>query len=407
MPSPNTIVIVDASDHQRGSVALVVSGSSLAAGPIRARFMRWGYKKAYLHKDGWNVAESWLDLNATLTLTGELNVILLPRITYNLEEGSNYVLTLEAAGSIFVECPVRWSIAQRRGMAPEKPPVASSVPNKEPPNDEGAWRVACQIGSREAYHSFLSKYANSHFAADARTAIELIDRQFELTNAIRSEEEAWLEAKQSNSKEVITNFLLTYPDGRFSEEGRLALKLFMPDRLLVRTLWTSAGRAAPYGPDTCVFLLNAQGLVRNDRDFISGFATDQETGGVLCASACQSVKNIGVITDEALHSGTETITFDLPLVPSEVRALAISLSLDTRVDKSVGFEAIRATIELLDPIKNEVLNTLVLPEGGFGVKGRIVLVIRRAGNYWVMSENADSFEDGIFGICRRFGIVTD
>lgn len=360
MSSPYMIKIIDAPNQPKGSVALLVSGQNLSTGQIRARFKRWGHKKPYLSINGWQVAEAWLDLDVVVDpiTPDEFKVILLPHISYALEEGSNYILTLMSSDSVFFDQPIRWSITHRTLMGSPSNPVVThptSVPN-------------------------------------------ITDGQDDM--------DCWRAALTANTKESITQFLLNFPNSRFREEAITALKAFLPEYILVRTTWVSNGRAAPYGIDTCVFMLTNLSKVRSDLDFISSFATDQETESDLRISSCQSIKNLGSENTNDPDSKIESIIIELPLVPMDIQQLALSLSMDTRVDMNIGFEAINAKVEIINAKNEELLKTLFLAERKFGINGRVIIILQRSEKEWILSEVDDFFNDGILGVCRRFGVST-
>lgn len=86
------------------------------------------------------------------------------------------------------------------------------------------------------------------------------------------------------------------------------------------------GAAAPYGIDTCAFLLTPVGQVRGDAGFISNWATDPDTNAVLRHSPCGSVRNSGINKDSERHA-SEALEIDLDQVPAEIEKITVTVSI--------------------------------------------------------------------------------
>ena len=380
--------------------------------------MRWGHKKPYLSEQGWQVAEAWISLTADVVPEAPrvIQVTLPPGITSYLEEGSNYVISLEQAGGRLLERPIRWSIAHSSGtltseveaprqLAPVVSAPASVVSSPAGESDETVWLMAEQLGTQEAYQAFLGKFPQSRFASQAKQALAGLVRQTQFDQATLRDELAWTEASAANTRQGYTKYLLSYPEGRYKVAATLALNAILPDQILIRTKWLSRGQAPPYGVDTCVFMLTENQRVRSDRDFVSGFATDGSTGADLSISSCQSVKHLGTALVAGEPSGVETIATELPLVAGDIQYIAISLSIDGRVPAPVGLESINAELEIVDATQGQVLRTFALNEGQFGIQALVIAVLQRTGMTWSLHACEDVFEDGIAGVCRHFGLT--
>ncbi len=413
-----SIEVFQAKSPPRGHIILCIRGPDLSPSGVRIRFMRWGHKKPYLGDEGWQVAEAWISLTAVVIpdVPGDLQVTLPPSITSYLEEGSNYIFSLERAGSRLLERPIRWAIAHKVGMqpsvveAPRKPtpvvtPMTAAVSSPPEESDETVWLKAAQLGTREAYQAFLGKFPKSGFAPQAQQALAALVRQTQFDQATREDELAWAEASTANTRKSYTKYLLGHPEGRYKTAATSALNAILPDHVLIRTKWFSHGQAIPYGVDTCVFMLTEHQRVRSDRDFISGFATDGATGADLSISSCQSVKHLGTAMVTGKASGVETITTELPLVAGDIKYIAVSLSIDNRVPAKIGLESIDAELEIVDATQSRVLQTFALKEGQFGIQARVMAVLQRTGATWSLEACEDVFEDGIAGVCRHFGVT--
>ncbi len=391
---------------ERG-VGLVVSGPNLVAGMMRARFKHHGYPRPYLHLHGWDVADNWIEMSAELTVSDQLSLSLPPALEKHFEENNNYLIELDLLGSESVKQGVRWSVSSSAHARVSKPPtvispaVAPVIATTSEAREDVAWRVAQDIDSREAYAAFLAAHPSSRHVDEARSALARLAPAARLADP---EELAWRAASDADSKASWTAFMIAYPHGTYAERAKAQLAFFMPPRLTVHTRWSVIGAAAPYGVDTCAFLLNAASVVRGDADFISSWATETGTKTVLHHSLCASVRNLGVTNGNA-RQNTETIAIELDQVPRDIEMIAITVSLNPNAPSHHSLPAVDSTMQLIDATRSEVLLALQIGEGAVGMRGRVVLVLRRHGADWRLHRSSEAFEDGIYGLCERFGIV--
>lgn len=401
------IEIAETGEGGERGVGLIVSGPNLVAGMMRARFKHHGYPRPYLHLHGWDVADNWIEMPAELTRSDQLTLSLPPALEKHFEENNNYLIELNLLGSESLKQGVRWSVSSSANARVSKPstfvspavaPVAATTSEVR---EDMAWRVAQGIDSREAYAAFLAAHPSSRHVDEARSALT---RHASAARPADPEELAWRAASDADSKASWTAFMIAYPHGTYAERAKVQLALFMPPCLTVRTRWSVIGAAAPYGVDTCAFLLNAASVVRGDADFISSWATETDTKTVLHHSLCTSVRNLGVTNDNARQK-TETIAIELDQVPRDIEMIAITVSLNPNAGPHHSLSAVDSTMELIDAARSEVLLDAQIGEGAVSMRGQVILVLRRHGADWRLHRSSEAFKGGIFGLCERFGIV--
>ena len=391
---------------ERG-IGLVVAGPNLVNGVVRVYFKRWGYPRPYLHLHGWDVADNWIELQGQITGPDQLTLPLPPALARHFDENSNYLIKLDPLGGGSVQQGVRWSMSSGARAPVNKPAaaIAPAVVEREPDMSEAranmAWQTAQALDSREAYAAFLAAHPSSRHADEARSALA---RLAPTARSVDSEELAWRAACEADSKASWTAFMIAHSDGAYAERAKAKLAAFMPPRLVVRTRWSVIGAAAPYGIDTCAFLLTPAGQVRGDADFISNWATDPDTNAILRHSPCGSVRNSGISKDSERHAN-ESLEIDLDQVPPEIDKIAVTVSMNVDAARQHCLPAVDSTTELIDTARGEVLVAWQSGHGAVGSRGRVMLMLQRHGTDWKLHRSSETFEDGIYGLCKRFGIV--
>jgi len=389
------------------SLGLVVTGPNLVNGVVRACFKRWGYPRPYLHLHDWDVAENWIELQGHITGPDQLTLPMPSALARHFDENSNYLIKLDPLGDGPVQQGVRWSMSSGARAPVNKPPaaIAPAVVERDPGMSETradmAWQTAQELDSREAYSAFIAAHPSSRHADEARSALA---RLAPTARSVDSEELAWRAACEADSKASWTAFMIAHSDGAYAERAKAKLAAFMPPRLVVRTRWSVIGAAAPYGIDTCAFLLTPAGQVRGDADFISNWATDPDTNAILRHSPCGSVRNSGISKDSERHAN-ESLEIDLDQVPPEIDKIAVTVSMNVDAARQHCLPAVDSTTELIDTARGEVLVAWQSGHGAVGSRGRVMLMLQRHGTDWKLHRSSETFEDGIYGLCKRFGIV--
>jgi tellurium resistance protein TerD len=388
------------------SVALVVTGPDLVNGVVRACFKRWGYPRPYLHLHDWDVAENWIELQGHITGPDQLTLALPSVLARHFDENSNYLIKLDPLGGGSVQQGVRWSMSSGARAPVNKPPaaIAPAVMERDPGMSEAradmAWQTSQALDSREAYAAFLAAHPSSRHADEARSALA---RLAPAARSVDSEELAWRTACDADSKASWTAFMIAHSDGAYADRAKAKLAAFMPPRLTIRTRWSVIGAAAPYGVDTCAFLLTPAGQVRGDADFISNWATDPDTNAILRHSPCGSVRNSGISKDSERHA-SETLEIAFDQVPPEIEKIAVTVSMNVHAAGHHCLPAVDSTTQLIDTARGEVLFALQAGQGAVGTRGRVILMVQRHGVDWKLHRSSETFEDGIYGLCKRFGV---
>ncbi len=116
----------------------------------------------------------------------------------------------------------------------EAPPPRPASPNAysyaDAPREFDAWEVAVKAGTREAYESFLQQYPSGRYAQQARTRLVAMGAAPAGTaapspaNDPQVEREVWERAVKSKRKADYEAYLSLYPNGRWAEPAREAIK---------------------------------------------------------------------------------------------------------------------------------------------------------------------------------------
>jgi len=136
----------------------------------------------------------------------------------------------EPAPAVAVAAPSPAPVAVVPTPAPARasatPPRASGGYNyADAPREFDAWEAAVRQGTRAGFEAFIDQFPNGRYAHQARTrlagmgaasATPVIDPQVE--------REVWDRAVAANRKADYENYLKLYPNGRWAEQARAALK---------------------------------------------------------------------------------------------------------------------------------------------------------------------------------------
>lgn len=116
--------------------------------------------------------------------------------------------------------------------APPPKPGGNSYSYADAPREFDAWEEAVRQGSRSAYEGFLQQYPNGRYAQQARTRLVAMGAAPAGSNAPppspandpQVEREMWDRAVQSKRKADYEAYLNLYPNGRWAEPAREAIK---------------------------------------------------------------------------------------------------------------------------------------------------------------------------------------
>lgn len=115
--------------------------------------------------------------------------------------------------------------------APPKP-GGNAYSYADAPREFDAWEVAVREGSRAAYENFLQQYPSGRYAQQARTRLVAMGAAPAGSNAPppspandpQVEREVWDRAVKSKRKSDYEAYLSLYPNGRWAEQARDAIK---------------------------------------------------------------------------------------------------------------------------------------------------------------------------------------
>jgi tellurium resistance protein TerD len=337
-----------------------MTGIEPPQGEIRACFKRCGHKKPFLGCSGWQVAEDWVKVEKGKSDIGVTNLIFSPEVTTWLEEGSNYVLSLNVEGDRIFERPIRWgNIAS----------LSSRIPASSP---------------------------------------KLVDQeQCDSTKASKNsqdDENAWIVAKNLDTKQGYKIYLDSFPLGIFSRNAGEALKKFMPPQVIVRVVSNFCDNCLSSRFETCAFLLSSDRRVRGDSDFVDSFATDGDSGVVLSESPCGSVCHLGRIVDSQNGSVTESIIIDFSKLPLTVNSIAITVSVWEKT-RMVGLESVvNGALEILEGRSKVSIDEIYMQTPSLGFKGSFLVEFMRWGDDWILLKKNEMFVGGLNEICKYFGL---
>lgn len=85
--------------------------------------------------------------------------------------------------------------------------------------DRAAWEATGAVGDEAGLRTYLRRYPSGQFAAEAQRRLAEIER-IRQAEAEAREQAAWDAAVQSGTFESLTDYLLSYPEGRFAAEAQ-------------------------------------------------------------------------------------------------------------------------------------------------------------------------------------------
>ncbi|MDD5581302.1 MAG: TerD family protein [Methylobacter sp.] len=337
-----TLSLYSEKSRGRGWVGILITGLETSFGTTRACFKRWGHKKPFLGASGWQVAEDWVNVERGIANVGSINLIFSPEVTNYLEEGSNYILSLEVEGKRIFEKPIRWG------------GIASSYSRNETVNEEeAAWKIAEKFDSKAGYKAYLDRF----------------------------------------------------PSGNYSKPAGEAFRKFMPPNLIVRVASNIADAKPNCSVDTSVFLLSADRKVRGDRDFVSSFASEGDSGQSLSKTPCGSVRHLGREDHSKNGYSPEAIAIDFHSLPSSVNSLAITVSIYTPPTIGGGLETVdNGTVEILQEGSKASIDHIPMQKNLKGMKGSFLIEFVRCKDDWILLKRNEVFAAGLQEICKYFGL---
>lgn len=181
--------------------------------------------------------------------------------------------------------------------------------------------------------------------------------------------------------------------------GNLSLTKTDPSlqKLLVGLGWTPrATDGAPFDLDASAFLLNADGKVRGEADFI--FYNQLR-------SADGSIEHTGDNRDGEGDGDDESIKVDLTRVPAEVQKIVITVTIHDATERRQSFGQVDgAFIRVVNQASGSEVVRYDLQEEASTETAMIFGELYRNGAEWKFRAVGQGFAGGLKAMCSQFGL---
>jgi tellurium resistance protein TerD len=181
--------------------------------------------------------------------------------------------------------------------------------------------------------------------------------------------------------------------------GRLSLNKEAPGltKVLVGLGWDArATDGSAFDLDASAFLLNADGKVRSEADFI--FYNQLK-------SACGSVEHTGDNLTGAGEGDDEVIKVDLSRVPAEVQKIAFTVTIHEADARKQNFGQIgNAYIRVVNADNNTEITRYDLAEDASTETAMIFGELYRHSGEWRFTAVGQGYNGGLAAMCKQYGI---
>ena len=181
--------------------------------------------------------------------------------------------------------------------------------------------------------------------------------------------------------------------------GRISLSKEAPTlkKVHVGLGWDErATDGAEFDLDASAFLLNDQGKVRSDSDFIFYNQLESTDG---------SVKHTGDNRTGAGEGDDEVLLLDLERIPAEVKKIVFTVTIHDAENRSQNFgQVTNAFIRLLNAETNEEVVRYDLTEDSSVETALIFGEIYRHNDEWRFSAVGQGYAGGLASLCRQYGV---
>jgi tellurium resistance protein TerD len=181
--------------------------------------------------------------------------------------------------------------------------------------------------------------------------------------------------------------------------GRLSLDKEAPGlkKVLIGLGWDArATDGAAFDLDASAFMLNADGKVRSDADFI--FYNQLK-------SACGSVQHTGDNLTGAGEGDDETIMIDLGRVPAEVQKVSFTVTIHEAEARKQNFGQVNnAYIRLVNAETNVEVARYDLVEDASTETAMIFGELYRHSGEWRFTAVGQGYAGGLATMCRQYGM---
>jgi tellurium resistance protein TerD len=181
--------------------------------------------------------------------------------------------------------------------------------------------------------------------------------------------------------------------------GRLSLNKEAPGltKVLIGLGWDArATDGSAFDLDASAFLLNADGKVRSEADFI--FYNQLK-------SACGSVEHTGDNLTGAGEGDDEVIKVDLSRVPAEVQKIAFTVTIHEAEARKQNFGQVsNAFIRVVNADNNTEITRYDLAEDASTETAMIFGELYRHSGEWRFTAVGQGYNGGLAAMCKQYGI---
>ncbi|MES3022319.1 MAG: TerD family protein [Pseudomonadota bacterium] len=168
-------------------------------------------------------------------------------------------------------------------------------------------------------------------------------------------------------------------------------------KLIVGLGWdTRATDGAGFDLDGAVFLLDANGKVRSDADFVF-YNNLKSTDG--------SVTHSGDNTTGAGDGDDETVTIELGNVPADVDKIAVCVTIHDAEARGQNFGMVsKAFVRCINAAGNAEIARYDLSEDGSTEAAMVFGEVYRAGTDWKFRAIGQGFKGGLGPLAKNYGV---
>ena len=168
-------------------------------------------------------------------------------------------------------------------------------------------------------------------------------------------------------------------------------------KMIVGLGWdTRATDGAAFDLDGAIFLLNAEGKVRSDADFVF-YNNLKSTDG--------SIVHSGDNTTGAGDGDDETVTIDLASVPADVDKIAICVTIhDAEARKQNFGQVSKAFVRCVNAAGSSEIARYDLSEDGSTEAAMVFGEVYRAGTDWKFRAIGQGFKGGLGPLAKNSGV---
>lgn len=182
--------------------------------------------------------------------------------------------------------------------------------------------------------------------------------------------------------------------------GRVSLNKEAPGlkKILIGLGWdtNTSDTGAEFDLDASVFLLNTQGKVQNDRDFVFYNNLTSTDGSVI---------HTGDNRTGAGDGDDEAIKIDLSKISSYIKEISIVVTIHEAIQRRQNFGMVRnAFVRLVNDETNQEIVRYDLEEDYSTEPGLLFGRLYFKDNEWKFTAVGTGYKDGLDGFCRQYGI---